>query len=281
MLGTGQVLFSKIPSIVPVTGPGYALVLNGDGTVTFTMIDAALGTASGTSTSALAAGVWSHVTVAVERLDPAGGRIHVDGSTTTFDPTTASGSLGNSLPLLFARDGGAGVGADFVGGLDEVEVFSRALTQPEALALYQARTSGKCKTFLELEPVIGIPITPGGTPTITTSGNLTNNTGATGSFTLFVTGEAAGTKCGALTSTVAGPVNAVVRTPQPLVVGPGQSAPVVIELDVPPGMGRGELACYSVHATHVETGRRFLSRGILRGVTARSAPFVPVQAPRD
>lgn len=271
-LGTTQTLFAKIASVGSPTGGGYALALNADGTVTFTMVDAALGVATGSSTTALVAGEWSLVTVTVDRASSTGGKIYVGQVGDTFDPTTASGSLTNSLPLLFARDGGAGVGADLVGGLDEVEIFHRALTEGEVITLAQSRTSGKCKTYLELEPVIGIPVTVGGGGTIGTNPNITNGGGSTGTFTFAVSSEAAGTKCGAWTSTVAGPVNPIVRTPQPLRLSPGQTAPVQLELDVPRNLREGDVACYSVTTTHIETGRKFLSRAVLRGIPREPVP---------
>ena len=103
-------------------------------------------------------GVWSHVTVSVDRDVSPGGRIWIDGVQAIFDPTGASGSLANTLPLRFGQDGGAGVGIDLAGTLDEVEVFSRAIAAFESEALWEARTSGKCKIVLEIPPVIGVPV---------------------------------------------------------------------------------------------------------------------------
>jgi hypothetical protein len=261
-LGTPQTLFSKIAAVDPATGPGYALRLEADGTLTFLMVDAALATVTASSSAALEPGQWSHVTVAVDRDVSTGGRIHVDGALALFDPTPAAGSLANPLPLRFARDGGAGVGGDLAGALDEVELFQRALSEPEVQTLYQARTSGKCKVYLDLPPVVPVPVTP---PPLVVTGELTTSGDAPGTFTVSVYGEPAGTRAGLLVSTVAGPANPVVLTPQPIQVGPGASVPIELELDIPPGMQGGGIACYSVAATHLESGRTFLSRGALRG----------------
>jgi hypothetical protein len=261
-LGTPQTLFSKIAAVAPPTGPGYALALESDGTITFRMVDAALAVTTGSSSAALEPLVWSHVTVTVDRDDPAGGRIQVDGTVANFDPTATAGSLSNSLPLLFARDGGAGVGADLAGALDEVEVFQRALTEAEVLTLYEARTSGKCKAYVELPPVVPIPVTP---PPLVVTGTLTSSGDAPGTFTVMAYGEPAGTRAGLLVSTVDGPANPVVLTPQPIQVPAGGSVPIELQLDVPPALQRGGLACYSVATTHLESGRIFLSRGFLRG----------------
>ena len=262
-LGTAQALFVKMPA--PPTGPGYAIALNADGTVRFLMVDAALNLVTADSTAALAVGEWSHVTVVVDRDDPSGGRIHVDDDMTTFDPTSAPGSLANTLPLLFGRDGGAGIGADLIGTLDEVEFYTDVLTLSEVLALYQSRTSGKCKTLLEIGPVTPIPVPTPTIPTIGTSGNLTNGTGVSGTFTLSAKADPPGTKCGHFTSTVALPVPPTIVTPQPLQVPAGESAPVDIRLTAPRRLRPGDVACYSITTTHVETGRTFLSRAVVVG----------------
>ena len=276
-LGTPQTLVSKIAAIAPPTGPGYALALESDGTVTFHMVDATLTMVTASTSAALAPGAWSHVTVAVDRDDPAGGRIHVDGTVALFDPTPASGSLTNAQPLLFARDGGVGVGADLVGTLDEIELFQRALAESEVQTLFEARTSGKCKAVVVLPPVVPIPVTP---PPLVVTGMLTTSGDAPGTFTFAVYGEPAGTRVGALVSTVAGPSNPLVLTPQPVQVTPGTSVPIELALDIPPALRRGGIACYTLATTHLESGRTFLSRGALRGpgkAGASSAPTGSVQ----
>jgi hypothetical protein len=44
-----------------------------------------------------------------------------------------------------AQGAGNGGGEFFAGGLDEVEIFNRALSSSEVHALYQAGSAGKCK----------------------------------------------------------------------------------------------------------------------------------------
>ncbi len=271
-LGAAQVLISKIAS----TGPGFALVVNTDGTLSFTMIDAALGTASGSSTATLVAGAWSHVAVSVDRDDPSGGDIHIDGTLANFDPTSAPGSLSNTLPLLFATDAGAGFGSDLVGGLDEIEFFDRALAISEIVGLFEARTSGKCKTVLTIPPVVGVPVV--GIPVVT-AGTLTNGGLVTGTFQLSARGEPAGTRCGAFVSTIDGPMTATVLNPQPMQVAAGASVPVQLRLDAPQALAGGNIACYSVTMIHLESGRVFLSLGALRGLHPRQQRGTPPTNP--
>ena len=80
------------------------------------------------------------------------GTWYLDGTATgTFDTSARSGFLDNSAPLEIGAIElplAGGTGNDrrwFKGGLDEVEIFNRALNPSEVLALYQAGSAGKCK----------------------------------------------------------------------------------------------------------------------------------------
>jgi len=91
-------------------------------------------------------GQWHHVAVSVQRTSTNGGQFYVDGlpAGATFNPTAYAGSLSNNAPLV--------VGAltssltYWLGGIDEVEMFNRALAPGEIQAIYSAGSSGKCKT---------------------------------------------------------------------------------------------------------------------------------------
>jgi hypothetical protein len=90
-------------------------------------------------------GAWHHVAVTVDRTSAIGGSLYVDGAVVlTFDPTNRPGSLTNREPLFIGRHA-ASPGATFIGLIDEVEVFSRALTAGEVEAIFAAGSSGKCK----------------------------------------------------------------------------------------------------------------------------------------
>jgi Concanavalin A-like lectin/glucanases superfamily/Immunoglobulin domain/HYR domain len=87
-------------------------------------------------------GQWHFVAVTVNRTTSLG-QFYVDGNTTgTFTPI--AGNLNNTNLFL--------VGASFLGGnspwlgyLDEVEVFNRALATNEVVSIFNAGTQGKCK----------------------------------------------------------------------------------------------------------------------------------------
>jgi hypothetical protein len=88
-------------------------------------------------------GAWHLVAVTVDRTDPSGGKMLVDGNVVyTFDPRSRPGSLSNSAPLELGR---VGYEAYLAGTLDEVELFNSALPQSELQALFNAGVSGRCK----------------------------------------------------------------------------------------------------------------------------------------
>jgi len=88
---------------------------------------------------------WTHVAATVDRDTSV--VLYVNGEVVSqFIPTGKQGSLANGANLLIGRGHPiAGPAATFLGAIDEVEIFSRALTQPEVQRIYGAGTSGKCK----------------------------------------------------------------------------------------------------------------------------------------
>jgi len=90
---------------------------------------------------------WHLVAVTVIRNLSNGGAWYLDGAPIgTFDPRAHSNSLDStSLLDIGVRSAAQGGGGYFKGGIDEVEIFKRALISGEVLALMQAGPSGKCK----------------------------------------------------------------------------------------------------------------------------------------
>ncbi len=96
---------------------------------------------------------WHLVAVTVDRSSSSCGStcgtFYLDGSAVgTFDPSAYNNFTLNSagVPLLMGAQGAGNGGAEyFSGGLDEVEIFSRALSSSEVHSLYQAGSAGKCK----------------------------------------------------------------------------------------------------------------------------------------
>jgi hypothetical protein len=89
-------------------------------------------------------GQWHHMAITVDRDSATGGKAYVDGALTgTFNPTARSGNLSNNQPLLIGQHETAAI-ADFIGQIDEVEIFSRAITGADVASIYNAGSTGKC-----------------------------------------------------------------------------------------------------------------------------------------
>src|SRR5207245_2718921 len=88
--------------------------------------------------------------------------LQVDGTTQSFSNNPRTGSVTNGNALRVGRhwpNSGDGGEHYFLGGIDEVELFNRALASTELTSIFNAQTAGKCKT----------PPTPTYTPTPTTA----------------------------------------------------------------------------------------------------------------
>jgi hypothetical protein len=90
------------------------------------------------------------VAVTVARADPAGIRCYLDGvwDNIALNPTTHAGSVtpGPAVPFRVGAGAQSLDPSFFNGGIDEVEVFRRALGPEEIRALWQA----ECSALAEL-----------------------------------------------------------------------------------------------------------------------------------
>ncbi len=146
---------------------GYHLFLFG-GVLGFQLGDGLPFTNYNSPGPAINDGNWHQVAVTVDRASQTGGRLYVDGQLAlTFDPTGHPGSIANTASLRFGQRY-LSPAQPFQGGIDEVEIFDRALTLQEIQAIFNARSVGKCKT-----PV------PTVTPTPTASASFTATRTAT------------------------------------------------------------------------------------------------------
>lgn len=93
----------------------------------------------------IADGQWHHVAATVDRNSPNGGILYVDGWVVLiFDPTIRNRTLDNLAGLKIAR-GSVNPIQWWIGEIDEVEIFKRAITAAEVQAIYNADNLGKCK----------------------------------------------------------------------------------------------------------------------------------------
>jgi hypothetical protein len=155
-----QPIVDKMSGTVFVTGAGYLFSLF-SGSLVFAMHD---GTSLGFfgPVAGVADGQWHHVAVTVDRDQTNGGKLYVDGNVVlTFDPTGVPGSLSSPASLTIGRslfffplfD------ALFSGAIDEVEMFNRALTEPEVRAIFDADSRGKCRGVTAISAETGGTVT--------------------------------------------------------------------------------------------------------------------------
>jgi hypothetical protein len=93
----------------------------------------------------VADGAWRHVGVTVQRTGKAQVALYVNGSP-IFTGVTRAGNANNNASLLIGRGYPIVIPTPyFKGAIDELEIFSRALTQDEITAIFAAGSAGKCK----------------------------------------------------------------------------------------------------------------------------------------
>jgi hypothetical protein len=94
-------------------------------------------------------GQWHHVAVTVDRdTSPGTVKLHVDGIVRPLfsAPAVKLGDVSNSIDLLIGRQNPfPGLSTAFNGGIDEVEIFNRALSDVEVRKIFLADSAGKCK----------------------------------------------------------------------------------------------------------------------------------------
>jgi hypothetical protein len=109
---------------------------------------------------------WRFVAVTVDRDQPDGIRLYVDGVIDqTCNPTAVTGSLVHADPMYFAGNPTLPPGTQIFwkGQLDEIEIFRRALTTAEVESLFGAGSLGKCP-LTACEDSSGVPTCEGSCP---------------------------------------------------------------------------------------------------------------------
>ncbi|MEQ8767807.1 MAG: LamG-like jellyroll fold domain-containing protein [Planctomycetota bacterium] len=132
-------------------GQGYGLYLLGGNEVAF-RLDDGTGSSLWTATGSLAVGIYTHVTVTLDRSASDGGRFYLGGQLAgVFDPTLRDGDVSNTADLLLGH--GLALGNSyFQGDLDEIELFGRSLAAFEVARLAYADSHGKCKPCPAVAP---------------------------------------------------------------------------------------------------------------------------------
>lgn len=143
--GLQTLVDKRVPSAPGALGAvGYAVYLV-NGTLSVQLADPANAHFNYNSNLFVADGNWNFVAVTVDRDNPAGLVLNVNGARQTFNPTNRQGNLDNTGALVLgARPPSLGL-AVFDGLMDEIEFFDRALTQVEVDRIHRADEDGKCK----------------------------------------------------------------------------------------------------------------------------------------
>ena len=139
---------------------GISLV---SGKVELLLQNAAVGSFSWTTQSALAANAWSHVAVVYQHqgTQATDAIIYINGVPQAVNISGPSGSYASFVPGYNPSDNlGLAIGrlledipgAYFKGLMDEVSFYNRSLSGSEIAAIYQADSSGKCKESCDQIP---------------------------------------------------------------------------------------------------------------------------------
>jgi hypothetical protein len=125
---------------------GYEFNLE-DGRLHFRMSDSLSGPSYsfGPAGSDMRDGQFHHVAVTLTRNSATGGKLYVDGQVVlTFDPTVAPGDLSSTEPFRIGVNANSTFFSNFRGAIDEVSLYSRALSGAEIQSVYNAGSAGKC-----------------------------------------------------------------------------------------------------------------------------------------
>ena len=93
------------------------------------------------STNNVIFGRWNHVAATI---DSTASKVYINGNLEGTGPGVPGIEATNQPFVIGARGGDIGPGAFFKGRIDEVEVFSRALSGAEIESIYRAGSAGKC-----------------------------------------------------------------------------------------------------------------------------------------
>ncbi|MDD5543529.1 MAG: hypothetical protein PHX83_10190 [Acidobacteriia bacterium] len=146
-----QMIFSKAGSTLAVTD--YYLFVDNTGVLQgFVQSGTNIFTVYFTNSPAVVAGSLQHIAMTYDGSAGADQKIHfyVNGvnapaaHNSTFDAGGTPQNTGGGSTKI-GSSGTAGRSFPFTGLIDEVEVFNRALSQPEIQSIYNAGSAGKCK----------------------------------------------------------------------------------------------------------------------------------------
>lgn len=212
----------------------------------------------------IADGNWHFVAVTVDRNDPNGLKIYVDNVVQSFDPTPHPGSVSTTSPLwIGARDPAFGQ-TFFNGDIDELELFSRALTAAEVDALFRADSAGKCKERCHVpwdKPFCIGQTVRSITMNICNEGTIPHN------YNWFLAGN---NECSVPGPTVFSPSAGSLTIPG------GTCTPITFTVNRPPGLNPPLVSCYDIFVSNTDTGHFFKCRGSVQAINKWCAIVIDV-----
>ncbi|MFN0149585.1 MAG: LamG-like jellyroll fold domain-containing protein [bacterium] len=202
---------------------------------------------SGAAAPTVADGEWHHVAVTVVR----GGNVtfYKDGiAIATVTPASTENcntnwplQIGSSSTLNYANRPGV-----FLGRIDEVEIFDRALLPADVALLADAQECGKCKAYCFLPWDFSICDTAS---FVDVPMQICNFSSLIRTYDLSFAGLPFGTHAGGGKCTVAGPTVFTVLNPiPPFAVNPGACQIVNVRIDRPADCVAGKVSCYELTA---------------------------------
>ncbi|HWX20328.1 MAG TPA: choice-of-anchor tandem repeat GloVer-containing protein [Candidatus Binatia bacterium] len=217
------------------------------------------------SSATLTPNRWTHLVVTVHRLADTAGQIafYLDGVLTDTLPTAQAGTISTppNTALL--------VGSSFSGSLDELELFSRALSADEVASLYQAQTSGKCRSYCSVPRAAAVC-----SNSVTVTALVCNYSGRPLDFlvgfrTLSVVEAGLSDSIDWDPLPGSPPPSYFSYNPAVVHVLPNQCAPVAVTITRPPALsqfvlfGPQKIASYEMAILDTISGERFSSLGTL------------------
>jgi Ca2+-binding RTX toxin-like protein len=201
---------------------------------------------------------WHFVAVSVQRRATNGGRFHVDGATAPFNPTARTGSLDHAGHLGVGHSPLLADSGWFPGGIDEVELFNRALSAAELTEIFNAKWIGKCKLRCHLPAVASFC---GNAQAVSIVAQLCNLSGMHDTFTYSFAGLPAGPGCDVAGPATFSPASGSVS------LAPGACANIPVTIARPAGMGGPsstlQTACYTFTLAGAESGMSMVCTGKL------------------
>jgi len=208
------------------------------------------------SASAINDGNWHHVAATENRTNTTSGTcLYVDGAlVATFAGYASGASLANTEKLVIGAEEPASQPVNwFAGGIDEVEIFRRALAASEIQKIWGAGPAGKCK-----ESVIAQKnqmFCPSAT-TVTAYVKVCNLGTTTQTFNVSFTGAPGCT--GPSPNAFAPPATQVTVSP-----GAANCATVQVVITKPANLLPGQTSCWKATATNISTGVTHVSKASL------------------